>query len=172
MHYSEPFGEIAVAGDVVDVTPQPLERKSHHPRCSITFVGRSSMGQYFVLVNESRKEMVCPFCSGGTSKLFEWCAQPHSGVLPYLLRKSNETGGGDIPDPQSVEYAGRWAGEAVWLVGDYDESGLYKTAYDSYRNITPALCREYNEFMRCPELRLQEELCSCCQPDGKVGRGG
>lgn len=130
------------------------------------------MGQYFVFVNEKRKEMVCPFCAGGTSKLFEWCAQPQSGLLPFLLRRSNETGGGDIPDPEKPEYAGRWAGEEVYLVGDYDQSGLYKAAYEGYANITPAICREYNEFMGCEELRLQEGLCSCCQERGEAAQAG
>lgn len=130
------------------------------------------MGQYFVLINEKRKELVCPFCSGGTSKLFEWCAQPQSGLLPFLLRRSNETGGGDIADAERAEYAGRWAGEEVSLVGDYDQSGLYKTAYETYSNITPALCEEYNEFMGCEELRLQEELCFSCQERGEAEQAG
>ena len=124
-------------------------------------------------VNEDRREMVCPFCAGGTSKLFEWCAQPHSGLLPYLLRRSTETGGGDIAAPETNEYAGRWAGEKVCLVGDYDESRLYKTAYEEYDNITPALCREYNAFMRCDELRLDEGLCSSCEEHARSrGEGG
>jgi hypothetical protein len=125
------------------------------------------LGQYFVLVNETRKEMVCPFCAGGTSKLFEWCAQPHSGLLPYLVRRSNETGGGAIAAPANVSFAGRWAGEEVYLVGDYDQSGRYKAAYETYSNITPALCKEYNVFMGCAGLRLSEGFCSCCSERGE-----
>jgi len=120
------------------------------------------MGQYFVLVNEDRRELVCPYCAGGTSKLYEFCAQPHSGLLPYLLRRSTETGGGDITAPETNEYAGRWAGDKICLVGDYDESRLYQKAYEEFDNITPSLCSEYNAFMRCDEFRLNETLCSGC----------
>ena len=86
---------------------------------------------------------------------------------------ATETGGGDIAAPETNEYAGRWAGEKVCLVGDYDESRLYKTAYEEYDNITPALCREYNAFMRCDELRLDEGLCSSCEEHARSrGEGG
>jgi len=119
------------------------------------------VGQYFMLINEDRKEFVCPHCAGGLAKLFEWCANPQAGLLPYLLRRSTQTGGGDIQDVSS-EFAGRWAGQRVCLVGDYDASGLYKKAQEEFTNITPGLCREYNQFMDSPELRLSDALCSTC----------
>ena len=105
--------------------------------------------------------------------MFEWCVNPNAGVLPFLLRRSNEGGGGDVPDPESAQYAGRWAGRVVLLVGDYDESGLYKQAYESFRNISPDLAREYNAFIGCDELKLNEELCSSCADDARSrGEGG
>ena len=68
------------------------------------------MGQYFRVVNKTKKEYVSPWDIGGGAKLWEWCANHTAGIFPYLLRKSNEGGGGDInfDDPQ---FAGRWAGD-------------------------------------------------------------
>ena len=136
--------------------------------------GVIQLGQYFNLISKSpepdhpeQDEMVCAWCLGGTAKLFEWAANPQCGVLPFLLRRSNEGGGGDIQDLESAQYAGRWAGRIVLLVGDYDESGLHHQAYETFRNISPELAREYNQFMGCEEYRLNETLCSSCQERAK-----
>ena len=126
------------------------------------------MGQYFVLTNETKREFVCPFCSGGVSKFWEFLAQNHSRLLTYLMRKSDQTGGGDIADAETEEWAGRWAGDAgVGLVGDYDSSGLYKTAYEEYTNISPMVARSFNEFMAYDEVRVEEDYCSSCQERAK-----
>jgi hypothetical protein len=42
-------------------------------------------------------------------------------LLPYLLRYSSETDGRNIDDPKKLNYCGRWAGDAVVTVGDYDD---------------------------------------------------
>lgn len=129
------------------------------------------MGQYFVLVNHDRREVVCPWCVGGVAKLWEWCMNPQAGLLPYLLRKSTGTGGGDIPNPEGVEYAGRWAGEKVELVGDYDESGDFQRALAEYTNISPALAAEYNGFIGLDEVRLRVGHCGCCGDTDAVAVG-
>lgn len=55
------------------------------------------MGQYFKAVNLDRHEYVCPWCLGGGAKFWEWAANPQGAIFTLLLRKSNDTGGGDIP---------------------------------------------------------------------------
>jgi hypothetical protein len=113
------------------------------------------VGQYFRAVNVSKKEYVNPWDIGGIAKLWEWCANRASGIFPYLLRKSNESGGGDvhyrIPNPK---YAGRWAGDEVYLVGDYDESDLYEKAGNEFTNISQPLVEEYNDFIEVKEFKL------------------
>jgi len=104
------------------------------------------MGQYFMLVNHTRKEFVSPWEVGAGAKLVEWCMGAQAGLLPYLLRKSDGTGGGDI-EPRDCEFAGRWAGEQVELVGDYDSSGDYEQARTRYKDISRPLAEEYNRFM-------------------------
>lgn len=46
---------------------------------------------------------------------------------------------------EANEYAGRWAGDRVALVGDYDESGLYGDS--SLTDITDGLVAEFTEFV-------------------------
>ena len=112
------------------------------------------MGQYFIAVNKTKKEYIRPWDIGGMAKLFEWCANKEAGIFPYLLRKSNEEGGGDV-DIDNPQYAGRWAGDEIYLVGDYDESKLYETAQSEYRNIAKELVAEYNEFIKFADLKLR-----------------
>ena len=114
------------------------------------------MGQYFRAVNVSKKEYVSPWDIGGLAKLWEWCANRTAGIFPYLLRKSNESGGGDISHPDA-KYAGRWAGDEVYLVGDYDESDLYEKAGNEFTNISQPLVEEYNNFIEVEELKLKPE---------------
>lgn len=120
------------------------------------------MGQYFIAVNHSKKEYVCPWCLGGGAKLWEWCVGPQAGVFPYLLRKSSGTGGGDVEDPSAVQFAGRWAGDQAEVVGDYDDSGGFSKA-QTYTNITPLLAKEYNQFIRLQEYEVNEAYCGACK---------
>ena len=75
-------------------------------------------------------------------------SHPIAGIFPYLLRKSTGRGGGDI-EFVSPYFAGRWAGDEVYLVGDYDEGPLYERAKTEYHNISRELAVEYNQFMAC-----------------------
>jgi len=123
------------------------------------------MAQYFALLNHTKREVVCPWCLGGAAELRQWCRNPQAGVLPYLLRKSTGTGGGDVDDPVTSEYAGRWAGDAIALVGDYDEAGDYQTAREVYANISAALAAEYNAFIGVENMGLRVGTCGVCDGD-------
>jgi hypothetical protein len=113
------------------------------------------MGQYFYAVNETKKEYVSPWDIGGVAKLWEWCANKWAGIFPYLLRKSSGLGGGDISDPEKSKYAGRWAGDKVSLVGDYDKSNLFERAESEFTNISQPLAKEYNDFIEVKKLQLE-----------------
>ena len=105
------------------------------------------MGQYFKIVNEDKQEVVNPWKVGGGAKFFEWLYNNHARVLIWLLRKSNETGGGDIDDPAKYDTLGRWAGDRVTLIGDYDESRLWQKA-DSFTDISERVREEYNAAVK------------------------
>lgn len=111
------------------------------------------MGQYFRAVNVSKKEYADAWDLGGVAKLWEWCANKWAAIFPYLLRKSNERGGGDI-EAADPEYAGRWSGDQVYLVGDYDESGLFNKAREEFTNISRPLAEEYNTFIKVEKFKL------------------
>ena len=131
------------------------------------------MGQYFKAVNEDKKEVVCPWCLGGGAKLWEWAANPYGAIFTLLLRKSDEGGGGDfygyhkgcdeggpIRCPVS-SIAGRWAGDRVMLVGDYDGSDIWKRL-PQYQNITRELVEVWNDFIGIGDLKLKyNPECSC-----------
>ena len=133
------------------------------------------MGQYFRAINTDKHEYVCPWCIGGGAKLWEWAANSQGAIFTLLLRKSDEGGGGDfygyhkgcgeggpIHAPLSA-IAGRWAGDRVCLIGDYDSSKLYGDA-GSYKNISRQLVEEWNAFIEIPDRKLTYEPCSCCTP--------
>ena len=131
------------------------------------------MGQYFKAVNLDKREVVCPWCIGGGAKLWEWAANSQGAVLTLLLRKSDEGGGGDfygyrkgngeggpIRSPVSP-IAGRWAGDRIAFIGDYDSSKLWDQL-GSFRNISGQLVEEWNSFIELPDRKLTYRPdCSC-----------
>ncbi|MCM2374693.1 hypothetical protein [Aporhodopirellula aestuarii] len=133
------------------------------------------MGQYFKAVNTDKQEYICPWCISGGAKLWEWAANPQGSIFTLLLRKSDEGGGGDFygyhkgcdeggPITAPVSHiAGRWAGDRVCLLGDYDSSGLYQEL-TSFRNISRELVDEWNTFIELPNRKLRfNAKCSCWQ---------
>ncbi|MEZ6055479.1 MAG: hypothetical protein R3C01_02120 [Planctomycetaceae bacterium] len=56
---------------------------------------------------------------------------------------------------------GRWAGDPVYMIGDYDESGLYEES-KSYRNITRDLVEQWNRFVQLPSHELSYDPCESC----------
>ena len=131
------------------------------------------MGQYFKAVNLDKREVVCPWCMGGGAKLWEWAANTQGSIFTLLLRKSDEGGGGDfygyrkgcgeggpIHCPVSP-IAGRWAGDRVCLVGDYDSSKLWDEL-PAFHNITKEVVETWNDFIEIPEMKLTfRSDCSC-----------
>ena len=149
-----------------------------------------TMGQYFKAVNFDKKEVVCPWCLGGGAKLWEWAANDYGAIFTLLLRKSSAAGGGDyygyptrvvqVDNPDGVQdmlremaevegqpiapddtIVGRWAGDRVALVGDYDSSKIWDEL-PSYHNITKDVVDTWNQFIALDDrtLRFNAE-CSC-----------
>jgi len=113
------------------------------------------VGQYFIAVNLDKKEYFDPWSIGGVAKLWEWCVNNQTRLFPFLLRKSCGSGGGDYPDKES-QFLGRWAGDRIVLIGDYDDSGLYKEAMDNYVNIAcQDLVDDFNAFIEVDEYKLE-----------------
>lgn len=130
------------------------------------------MGQYFILVNLDKKEYVSPWDIGGVAKLCEWCGNPQAGVIPFLLAQGPDDGvlgsyerylkekrlGEKLPHPEW----GRWAGDRIVLIGDYEDSKLYEKARSEYENISEWLLKEFNKFMG---YDLREQKLPTLRPD-------
>jgi hypothetical protein len=117
------------------------------------------MGQYFKLVNIDKKEVVSAWDIGGAAKFWEWFYNPQARVLVWLLRQSDEGGGGDIDQPERYSTLGRWAGDRITLIGDYDSSKLWDKARTKdldgrplssaeYTDISHTLRKEFNEAVK------------------------
>ena len=111
------------------------------------------MGQYFLIVNTEKEEYLHPHKFGNGLKLAEVIGGGESGALSglaLLLRQSQETGVGDWPDFPVLDeqpYLGRWAGDTITIVGDYDKSRLYHKARDHYMDISDPVRETLVEFL-------------------------
>ncbi len=104
------------------------------------------MGQYFILVNLDKEEYIDPHKFTAGAKLWEICVNSTSGILPFLLRKSSDIGsGGDIK--KNYKSAGRWAGDRIVVVGDYDDSGIYCKAKLHFKEISEEVLAEFWDFV-------------------------
>lgn len=114
------------------------------------------MGQYFKIVNLDKKEFIHPHSINAGAKFWEICANNIARLLPYLLRKSSQTGGGDVDNQSVLRYCGRWACNRIVLIGDYDESGLYAEIRESngWKNISIAVAKEFNRFIQLEECKI------------------
>lgn len=117
------------------------------------------MGQYYKAVNTKKQEYVCPWCICGGAKLWEWAANTQGSIFTLLLQKSSAIEEVDVEVGREI-MAGRWAGDPIFLVGDYDDSGLYRKA-ERYRNISEPLVQEWNRFLDHRPSRLTFNPCGC-----------
>ena len=106
------------------------------------------MGQYFLIVNLDKKQFIHPHTFRDGLKLLEFGCSSHGTLtaLTLLLRNSSEGGGGDFHEFENCDLVGSWAGDRIVIIGDYDQSGLYHTAENSFTNISETLIDQVSEF--------------------------
>jgi hypothetical protein len=113
------------------------------------------MGQYYKVVNTTKKQVMNPHSFGSGAKLVEF-SFAESGImsgLAILLADGNGRGTGDIDSKNPL--IGSWAGDSIVITGDYADKGkfvqdekvnLYDEAND-YEDISfkviEALCDHY-----------------------------
>jgi len=84
------------------------------------------MGQYHKIVNLDRREYINPHRLGcGLKQVEQLGTHPGTGAALLLLLASASTGdgGGDFDQHQDV--LGRWRGDRIAMVGDYDDDVIY-----------------------------------------------
>lgn len=81
------------------------------------------MGQYYKIVNVTKKQYINPVTFGSGYKLMEFASDGCSAMtgLAVLLANSNGRGGGDLCSDNEV--VGSWAGDRIVIAGDYAEFG-------------------------------------------------
>lgn len=84
------------------------------------------MGQYYKIVNLTKREYLDPSHFGEGCKLKEFACNARASLtaLAVLLANSNGRGGGDyndVPETMAVK-PGRWAGDRIVVAGDYAEA--------------------------------------------------
>jgi hypothetical protein len=139
------------------------------------------MGQYFRIVNLDKQEYIDPdsnklweLCANNEARLLPWLLAkgPQDGTSlshtdrngelierrkgedfdAYIERVGEEA---NVPIGQGrFKTPGRWAGDRVVVVGDYDESGLYQRAKKEFKEISAEVIPELNEFLGIEKLKV------------------
>ena len=83
------------------------------------------MGQYFKVVNITKKEQMRPHNFGSGAKLMEFSSDGMSIMqgLAILLADGNGRGGGDLRSENPI--IGSWAGDQIVITGDYADEGNF-----------------------------------------------
>lgn len=103
------------------------------------------MGQYYKIVNTTKKQYLHPHSFQDGLKLLEFGASGSGTMagLAILLANSNGRGGGDLRSDKEI--IGSWAGDNIVIAGDYatildpgevEESPLYDYANEHYTDIS------------------------------------
>ena len=129
------------------------------------------MGQYFILVNTSKRQLIRPHAFGDGAKLLELASGGLTlTALAVLLADGNGRGGGDVRSNDPI--VGSWAGDRIVVSGDYadpDRHGiptataekpsrnLFKVALDEWEDVSEKVLSAMweDEFLR---ERIQEGL--------------
>lgn len=135
------------------------------------------MGQYYMIVNITKREYLDPQdCTDGL-KLMEFglSAEGTMSCLAILLADGNGNGGGDLDSENPI--IGSWAGDKIVITGDYADEGrftrskkrnLYAMCDDNFRNVSEeamlaltdddyVLQRYADSFKKSPYLRSRND---------------
>ena len=116
------------------------------------------MDQFFKAVNISKREFVCAWCLSEGARFFSWATSPHGAIFALLLRESDmDWEFNNYDDPFKI--AGRWAGDRVVLIGNYDSKRLWYEA-KNYLNISWDVADVWNRFVDDPGKKLT--VCKNC----------
>ena len=110
------------------------------------------MGQYFKVVNLTKKQVIKPLSFGSGSKLMEFSSDGMSIMqgLAILLADGNGRGGGDLRSENPI--VGSWAGDSIVVAGDYADEGKFVENKDL--NLYQESC-EYDDI----SFKVIEALC-------------
>lgn len=127
------------------------------------------MGQYHIVVNIDKEQILDPHKFGSGLKLMEFGNDGQSILtgLAVLLADSNGRGGGDLKSDKPI--VGSWAGDRIVIAGDYGDDGkwiedlkrnLYQHADENYADISneviEAIVEGEGSWHRLSKINLSE----------------
>jgi hypothetical protein len=83
------------------------------------------MGQYYKVVNTTKKQTLSPYAFGSGAKLMEFTSDGGTIMqgLGILLADGNGRGSGDLNSNNKI--VGSWAGDSIVIAGDYADEGRF-----------------------------------------------
>ena len=104
------------------------------------------MGQYWINMNEDRKEYIKPHTFGDGAQLMDFAVGEGSILtgLTLLLADKTTNGRGDgdfFDDNENDVIVGRWHGGRIKIVGDYGDDGLYDMMHTEGIDISQQVLR-------------------------------
>jgi hypothetical protein len=97
------------------------------------------MGQYYIPVSIDSEEYLDAHDLHAGLKALEIASTNIPQLVQYLLTQTTGAGGGDFKVSDEPEFFGRWAGDRVAFVGDYDDTALGLTDEEA------AIAAEYRD---------------------------
>ncbi len=105
---------------------------------------------------------------GPTMQRLDASKQSPEEILETIVRGVLKEGAPCGIPPDSV--VGRWAGDEVYLVGDYDSSKLFDKS-EEFRNISRELVDTWNQFVDIDQMRLTYNPdCSCHEQEKEAAK--
>lgn len=137
---------------------------------------KGPMGQYFIIVNVTKKQYIAPGAFGDGAKLVEFAPASFGTMSALALLLTNGNGQGLGDHPSESPFVGSWAGDKIIVAGDYGEPGrfmtaaqkraaekreehecnrnLYTTAHASFRDISDDIIT-----VLCEDDYMRHEMC-------------
>lgn len=109
------------------------------------------MGQYYMVVNTTKRQYIHPHHMMEGLKLLEFGTSSHGTMtgLAILLASGNGRGGGDLHSNNPI--IGSWAGDRIVVAGDYADSG---------KHVPRADLREFKEIIK--DQKKAEKFGTSC----------
>jgi hypothetical protein len=128
------------------------------------------MGQYYYVVNVTKKQYLHPHDFGDGLKLMEFGASGDGTMmgLAALLADGNGRGGGDVRSKNQI--IGSWAGDQIVIAGDYADNerftgdpnrNLYQLAQAEYENISKKVIRAMVDSKHVAETLREKRYFGC-----------
>jgi len=106
------------------------------------------MGQYYKVVNITKKQYISPHAFNDGAKLMEFGCSAMGTMtgLVLLLANGNGRGGGDFHGIDPNGLVGSWAGDQIVISGDYSDDGVFCPDGVTNKNLYTLATEEFEDI--------------------------